>query len=238
MKNRILIHEDKGLFETIKKDLHSFYPLLVNIQKAYEGLEMGSFNSEVMEVLKTKGANPIEVDFYENIASQLDSSGITSKTIRQNLINGNTPLLIEFKTAFQDAKKFNIHQPTVLSQRPTLTFELISFNDKDNTFQINEKAQNEILETYCRNYIESESEKTVYDSLQNFVKAQNEVFNSLQNVGYTFQRKGFEIQEVMEVFLNTGSEISIKPDSIKYAVNQKSIMERRNNLKNRLTANG
>lgn len=235
---RILIHEDKGLFENIKKDLHAFYPLLVKMQKAYEALEMGTFKSEVMEVLKRNGANPIEVDFHENIARQLDKSGITSNTIRQTLIKGNEPLLLEFKNAFHDAKDFKVLQYSGLSERPTLEFNNISFDDKSRTFTIDKQSEKDILENYCRTYLENEKEKSIYDALLNFVQAQSKVRESLKEVGYTFQREGNELNGIIQDFLNTTPEVSIKPDSIKFAVRQKNILEQRNNLMKNIRANG
>ncbi len=235
---RILIHEDKGLFEKIKKDLHTFYPLLEKMKTSYELLELGTFKNEVMEVLKAKGANQIEVEFYENIASQLDKSGITSKSMRQTLINGNTSLILEFKISFSGAKDFKINQPPGLNQWPTLDFNLISFNDDSKTFQVDATAEAEILETYCRIYLDSENEKKIYDSLLNFVRAQGRVRESLKEVGYTFQREGFELNGIIQNFLTTSPEVSIKPDAIKFAVNQKNILEQRSNLMKNIRANG
>lgn len=227
---RILIHEDRRLLGTIKQDLHSFYPRLEEMRKAYNGLEMGTFTNEVMEGLKRKGINQIEVDFYENLASQLDKSGITSKTIRQNLINGNTPLLLKFKTALQDVKTYTIPQTTGVKPRPALTIDFISFNDSNEKFQVDEKAENEILEKLCRVYVEGENEKAVYDSLQDLVKAQNDVIKSLRNVGYTFRKQGYEVEEILKEFFNNSSGSSINPTSIKYAVSQKKKAEERQRL--------
>lgn len=144
---RQLIHEDKELFEKIKKDLNAFSPLLVKMQNTYEGLEIGNFTNEVIQLLKNKGANPIEVAFYEYISTQLEASGVTSKIIRQNMINGSEPLFREFKTAFQNAKDF-IPRQYGLDLRPVLDFAHISFKDENGLFIISQKSQDEILETY------------------------------------------------------------------------------------------
>lgn len=225
---RILIHEDKALFENFKKDLQAFKPVMVKLQKTYESLEIGTFTNEVLKTLKNKGTNPIEVDFYEYIGSQLGASGITSTTIRQNMIKGSEPLFLEFKNSFQEAKNFTPRQYG-LNLRPALDFNLISFEDKTRIFTISKVSQEQILETFCRIYLEDEKEKSLHNALQDFVKAQDQVKKVLNSFGYKFNREGYEIHEIMNVFLNSLPEVHVKPSSIRHAVNQRQQRERDSN---------
>ena len=221
---KILIHTDEKLFTAIQSDLKRFIPKLEKLKITYEALEMGTFTSEVMAKLKNQGANLIETEFYSNIKSQLDKAGITLKIIRLNLINQSQVTLTEFQNAFEEARNLE-HPQYLIDQRPVLNFNQISYNEKSKEFEIDSEAKENILETKCKVYLTNEIEKNIYDSLQNFIKAQKEVRKNLSIAGYSFENKGYEINEIAEVFLNTLPNVSVNPKSIKYATGQREQKE-------------
>ncbi len=222
---KILIHTDGKLFGEVQRDLNLFIPSLEKMKKTYEALEMGSFTNEVMTDLKKHGENSIETKFYQNITSQLDRAGIKLKLVRQNMINGSQTTLNEFKNALEEAR--NVEAPQyVTNQRPVLHFQQISYNDDNKVFEIDEETKENILETLCRVYLTNETEKNIYDSLQNFVKAQQEVRSTLINAGYVFQRKGYEIDEIKNTFLSLFPSVSVIPGAVKYAAGQRAQKER------------
>lgn len=71
--------------------------------------------------------------------------------------------------------------------------------------------------------------------MRNFAKAQNEVKTSLLNVGFVFRRAGYELHEIIGDFMD--SDFSIKPSSIRYAVNQKEQLEKVRKLNTKRSAN-
>lgn len=230
---RILIHTDDKLFADIKRDINRFIPRLEKMKTTYEALEMGTFTSDVMTKLKNNGSNSIETEFYQLIKKQLDAAGITLKLIRQNMINGSENTIVEFKNAFREVQTFEPPQYGI-NQRPVLNFRQISYNNKTKVFEIDAETQGNILETYCRIYLDNENEKNIYDSLQNFVKAQYDVKNSLAVAGYKFKNEGYEIQEIAKTFLTQSPTVSVKPDSIKYASGQRAQKERTRQMLDRI----
>lgn len=230
---RILIHSNDKLFAEIQSDINRFIPRLEKMKTTYEALEMGPFTSDVMTKLKNNGNNSIEAEFYENIKSQLDAAGITLKLIRQNMINASQTTLTEFKNALQEVQTFEPPQYGI-NQRPVLHFRQISYNEKNKVFEIDAKTKENILETYCRIYLDNETEKNIYDSLENFVKAQYDVKNSLAVAGYSFENKGHEIEEIVNTFLTQSPTVSVKPDSIKYASGQRAQKERVKQMMDRI----
>ena len=214
-----LIHEDNKLLTQILSDLKTYTPLLGKMKTSYEVLELGTFNSEVMSEIINHGLKNIEIDFYENIGSQLDNTGITSKAIRESLINSSKAQFTAFKESYSQA--FNYTPPQYgLNTRPTLEFNNISFCNDTNTFIVNDQMRNEIKENHCRIYLETKEEIALYNALENFVNAQAGVKEILAAANFSFSRQGYEIQEIANVFLTSNDGIEVNPKAIKPALTQ------------------
>lgn len=230
---KILIYSDDKLFGEIQRDIDRFIPRLEKMKNAYEALDMGFFTNEVMTKIKTQGESSIEADFYQNIKSQLDAAGITMKIVRQNMVNGSEATLLEFKNAFQEARNFEPPQ-YVCILRPVLNFTQISYNDESKVFEIDSETKENISETFCKIYLTNEVEKNIYDSLQNFVKAQAEVKNSLAEAGYSYQNKDYKLEEIVKVFLTQSPSVSVKPGAVKYAAGQRAQKEQVKKMQDRM----
>lgn len=214
---RQLIFEDKELLAQMLDDLKGFRPHLNKMQTAFERLEIGEFSEQIMQTIKTKGTNPIEIDFNEALAQQLDKSGITSKAIRENLLKNSNEVFIKFKQAVNDARSYT---PRVysLEQRPTLDFAMITYNNNTRTFFVDEKAKEDIKDNYCRVYLQTEAEKTLYEALNGLLEAQKNVRTLLERAQFSFNvREGYENNEINTVFFADGK---VKPRSINSALTQ------------------
>ncbi len=219
---RELIFEDKELFGQILNDLEGFRPYLNKMQTAFEKLEIGEFSAQVMETIKTKGINPIEIDFNEALAQQLDKSGITSKAIRENLLDNSKQLFLKFKQAVNDARAY-VPKVYGFKPRPTLDFGMIAYGNNTQTFYVDDKAEETILENHCRVYLETEAERTLYDALNGLLEAQKNVRTLLDRAQFSFNsREGYENSEIDTVFFADGK---VKPRSISHALTQRQRLE-------------
>lgn len=232
---RILIHEDNDLAKKIQSDLKTFKPLLDDLKRAYESLEMGSFKSEILEQLKEQGLKPLEVEYSELIASQLDKSGITLKQIRENMTRGSQKIFQNFARAFEAVKSFEPKQYG-LNQRPILDYGQISYSDEFGKFHISPEEVEVIKEFHCRIYLENEKEKELYDALNNLRDIQTNIRSILEKAGYSFGRKGYEQNEINDVFFTGYPERFVKPTSIAFALKQKDNREKVKKLKQRMSA--
>ncbi|MFY8096521.1 MAG: hypothetical protein ACOVMH_01785 [Flavobacterium sp.] len=174
-QTRVLVSEDKGLFNQIIKDFKQFLPILTELKKDYENLEIGEFNEEAFKILKEKGTSFFEDKFILKLNKELDKMGAESAFLRNNISSNSNVLIEKFKDSYKNAKKF-IPETYTGEKRPTLKLEQISYKY---TFFIDESDEELILENYCRLYLETETELNVLAIVENLKNAANKLLNDV-----------------------------------------------------------
>ncbi len=151
MEKRKLLSENTQLYKEIASDLAQFRPVLAELKRTYEALEIGAFNQEKFKVLVLTGPKNTISFYVDSLEKQLDKLKITSSIMRKNAIASHSEITEALSNAVAKAKAF---KPTIYSSRPTLSIKFISF--EDGRFVISNEDSEAILETFCRTYIEVE----------------------------------------------------------------------------------
>lgn len=177
MEKRILIKEDKEKFNEISQDLKQFLPILNELKDSYEAFEIGPFNNEVFKKLLLVGSAEFEEKYIDKLNNELDALKISSSIIRKNSIEGHKINIIKLQEVLQKVKSF---RPRVISTegRPVLKINQISF---DNKFHISEIDKENILDAFCRIYLEDENEIQNMEIVKNLQKAFNEYLEFVEN---------------------------------------------------------
>lgn len=147
---RILLSENPNLAKEISADIKQFNPLLYDLKKAYEDLELGAFTDEVFKELSIKGAGRILKMYVDKLNAQLDKIGITSNLIRTNAISESDTYCQNLQEALRKVKGLNIETHSATG-RPSLGLEHISYGRVG--FYVS--GEEEITERFCRVYAET-----------------------------------------------------------------------------------
>ncbi|WP_437396640.1 hypothetical protein [Flagellimonas lutimaris] len=169
---RVLIHEDKKLFEDFQKQFKQYKPLLENLKTEYEKLEMGPFSNKTFKDLLKGGIVQFKKVYEAFIDKELDKGGTTSlQSVRKRLKRGLENNLSGLSSSLDKLKRFEPRYSKYRGVSDRLDIKYISYNDKLMVFWINREDSETLKEDRCRTYIESEQEKLAYDSLEKVRKA-------------------------------------------------------------------
>ena len=216
---RILIHEDKNLLSEISTDLRQYLPLLQQVKKSYEKLQLGDFNDDIFKEIIKSGTAKIEKLFNESLNDQIEKAGISNTIVKSNLLKGSEQLYFSFLENTRELKRF---KPETYSRRNFLKLNVISY--LNGSFTLTDENKEQILENECRTYLENEKDFELYENLKKFIEAFNTVNENLKELEYRFSyEKGKGVTAIGNTFLmtNENDEYSINPGSIKFATNYK-----------------
>jgi hypothetical protein len=218
-KERILLDQNDSLLNDICSDLKHFKPLLNNLKTIYESLELGAFTHQIYEEIVHSGAEGICKIFKASIESDIEKMGVSKSIIKDNIISGSDDLLNQFTTYVTELKRF---RPDTFSRQKKLSLKHISFNEKG--FVITPDDKENILESQCRIYLETDEEHTIYEDLTKFITAFEVVEKYITNNGISMNQMASKMSYIETYFLNrNGEKLEIKPDMIKWIVSRKAM---------------
>lgn len=223
-KERILISQNNSLLNEICSDLRHFKPLLENLKTIYESLEIGPFTSQIYKEIVYSGTVGIAERFDSSIESDIEKMGVSKSIIKDNIKAGSQTLLNQFTTYVGELKSF---RPDTFSREKRLNLKYISFTDKG--FVITAEDKENILELECRIYIETDAEHKLYEALNKFLDAFNDFDKNIVELGVINNPIANKLGAVAEIFLiPKDGKYEIKPESIRWAINRKSFMQKGN----------
>jgi hypothetical protein len=221
-KERILLAQDNSLLNEICSDVKQFKPLLENLKTIYESLEIGDFTPQIYNEIVYSGTKGISERFESSIESDIEKMGITKSIIKDNIKEGSETLLNQFITYVSELKRF---RPQTFSREKRLNLKYISFNDKG--FVITSDDKENILESECRIYIQTDAEHEIYESLTKFLDAFNEFDKNIVELGLVPNHNTNRLGAVAEIFLiPENGKYKVKPESIRWALNRKNFLDR------------
>ena len=221
-KERILLTQDNSLFNEICRDLEQFKPLLNDLKLGFELLEIGSFTNTILKEIVFSGTKGIENKFNEKIDFDFEKLGIKNTLIKENILKGSETILNKFLLCVDETKKFT---PATFSREKRLELKFISFGNGGFTMT-NEDKEN-LLESKCRIYIETNDEHALYEALTKFLNAFNEFDKNLVELGLVPNHNANRFGAVAEIFLiPENGKYKVKPESIRWAINRKAFNER------------
>ena len=215
---RVLIYESRNLLGDIITDLSQFKPLLENVKTTYEKLELGNFTNETLKEITESNINAIDRKYFEKCESDFSKLNISNTIIKENLMRGSNELFNMFLIASNNLRKF---RPTTYSRKKVLRPHQISF--ENDMFFVSNENKEQILESDCRIYLETEKEFELYNNLKNFIEAYNTVSENLNELQFNFHySQGKGLTAIQNVFLKSNNENSfeVAPASISFAINQ------------------
>jgi len=225
-KERILLSQNESLLKDICSDLQHFKPLLENLKTIYESLEIGAFTSQIYGEIVYSGTAEISKRFKASIESDIKKMGVSKSIIKDNIIAGSETLLNQFITYVNELKKF---RPDTYSREKRLNLKYISFNEKG--FVITSEDKEDILESECRVYIETDAEHELYEALLKFTNAFHEFDGKVVELGLVTNANANKLGSIAEIFLvPENGKYKIKPESIRWAVNRKSFLKKNMDL--------
>jgi hypothetical protein len=221
-KERILLSQNNSLLNEICSDLRHFKPLLENLKTIYQSLEIGPFTSEIYKEIVYSGTGGISERFNMSIESDIKKMGVSKSIIKDNIVLGAETLLNQFVVYVNELKRF---RPDTFSREKKLNLKYISFNEKG--FVITAEDKENILETECRIYIETDAEHKLYEAIDKFLDAFNDFDKNIVELGIITNPIANKLGSVAEIFfIPENGKYKVKPESIRWAVNRKDFLER------------
>tara|TARA_R110000751_G_scaffold938_4_gene3835 strand:- start:11671 stop:12411 length:741 start_codon:yes stop_codon:yes gene_type:complete len=223
MKAKKLIHEDTKALVNIQDDLKKIRPILVGILLNYERLEIGDFNNEVFTEIKNRGLRKLERKYLLKMEGQIKKAGITSSLVIKNLMNGSNEIFQELKVEVSKALSFNNYYRRFGDNTPFIKLEMIDY--VGGSFMITEETEAKFIENHCKVYLETDQENKIYDAANKFMDGFKELISELEAVGY---RSSKDVNAIVHYFFRTNDgQYNLKPHSIKSAIQQNVIYEKR-----------
>ncbi|MFV8269714.1 hypothetical protein ACNQGP_07220 [Flavobacterium sp. GT2N3] len=223
-KERILISQNNSLLNEICSDLQHFKPLLENLKTIYESLEIGPFSDQIYKEIVYSGTAGTSERFRSSIESDIKSTGVLKSIIKDNIRSGSETLLNQFINCVSELKKF---KPDTFSREKRLNLKYISFNDKG--FVITSEDKENILEDECRIYIETDAEHELHEALIKFLNAFHDFDKNIAKLGIINNHLANRLGSIAEIFLiPKDGKYEIKPESIRWAINRRSFMQKGN----------
>lgn len=222
-KQRILIAQDNSLLNEICSDLRHFKPLLENLKTIYESLEIGPFSDSIYKEILYSGTGEISKRFRASIESDIKKMGVSKSIIKDNITSGAETLLNQFVVYVNELKRF---RPDTFSREQKLNLKCISLNEKG--FVITSDDKEDILESQCRIYIETDAEHKLYEALNKFLDAFNDFDKNIVELGVITNPIENKLGSVAKIFLlPENGKYKVKPESIRWAINRKSFIDSR-----------
>ncbi|MBF2709953.1 hypothetical protein [Flavobacterium soyangense] len=220
-KERILISQDNSLLDSICSDLRHFKPLLENLKTIYESLEIGPFTPQIYGEIVYSGTGEISKRFRASIEADIKKMGVSKSIIKDNITSGAETLLNQFVVYVNELKRF---RPDTFSREQKLNLKCISLNEKG--FVITSDDKEDILESQCRIYIETDEEHELYNALLKFIEAFDNFDKNIVELGITTNPYANKLGSVAEMFLiPENGKYKVKPESIRWAINRKNLLK-------------
>lgn len=221
-EERKLIFEDQGLIPLLEKDLRHFWPHLDKLKVSFDALELEAFSDEIYKELVNKGTTEIKERYQDKIRKEIKSAGITNSLITENLMNGNLENIAKLNKDL-DTLKASHPFKSAWETLPNLRIEDISYSEEG--FIVSEEDQESLMEKHARVYIQDPEEHELYESLQAFVDAYNDINSTLASSGE--DRKN-SIEGMVKTFLSRDNdEYIIKAKAINQELNHTAIQAER-----------
>lgn len=221
-KERILISQDNSLLNEICSDLRHFKPLLENLKTIYESLEIGPFTPQIYGEIVYSGTGEISKRFRASIEADIKKMGVSKSIIKENITSGSETLLNQFVVYVNELKKF---RPETFSRQKNLNLKCISFDEKG--FVITSEDKEDILESQCRIYIETDAEHELYEALLKFLEAFNDFDKKTVELGTIPNGNANRLGSIAQIFLiPENGKYKVKPESIRWAINRKDFLDR------------
>lgn len=213
---RKLFHENWELFNEISRDLNEMKPLLYNVRETYEALNIGVLSNEVFKkIIGTGGPTKVRELFNQSLNNQLDEMKMTSKIMREKMIDDHSYLIDDFDKSVNILKVFkpNDVKTSVVERKVYLKPNHVSIVESQFVVSVDDKEN--ILENYCRTYIANEEieflEKlqklvTTYIDLKEFMITNSFssgfIFSTLSHFIIEGDRDGSSINKSCNVEIN------------------------------------
>jgi len=220
---RILIAEDHELLRSKMDDLNKFLPAFNEMKHAFEALELGELTNDTYKALITSkdGVGVIMDSFFTELDITLKAAGLNKDSLRKVHVDHATA---EFEKFIQSLKALKAVNPDPYSHRRFKGLKVENTSYIDGTFQVSAMDKEDILEKYCRTYLETDQEIKLHCILKNVRDSINEFNGYLDDLAKAHELSGAEALDFWGItklsslsqFLNDDKIKEINPKSIEW----------------------
>ena len=222
-QQRTLIHEDKDKLNAMLKDVDQMMPILKKIQSTYSDLEIGKLNNDIFQEILSKGTARIKREYLAKEEDQIKKAGITSTRLQKNMMNGADEVFEKFNSQVKMLKEFNAPRYG-MTNTPLLPKSYIT-SFKNGGFAVLKEQREEILEEYCRTYLEGPEEHEAYQKAQDFISAFKSFKDHLDKLDFRWNGSLSSIENQFLTYKN--GQPTLKPSIIRFMVSGQNEWERK-----------
>jgi hypothetical protein len=232
---RYLIHQDNETLKEILSDKRYFDPLLLDLKKAYEALEIEDrpFDTGVFLFIKESGVQQIVEIYTKALSAGLDETGVKNNKLRDFVLQGSEVPIAKLHQAYTALKSFKVPAPNrpTYSLKPerTATLSIEDINFIDGTFTVTDASKETLLEKYCRIYIEDEQQHAIYENLKALKSGLMEYERWIGQLGISRSMYGGHYTDSLDQFIafdRETKEMSIIPQSVAWAQGLKAYQKK------------
>lgn len=221
-QKRTLIHEDKDKLNAMLKDLNEMRPILNKVESTYNDLELGNLDNDIFQEILAKGTARIKREYISKEEDQIKKAGITSTRLQKNMMNDADEVFEKFNTQVKSLKAFTATRYG-MNNTPHLPKSYIT-SFKNGGFGVLKEQREEILEEYCRTYLEGPEEHEAYQKFQDFISAFKSFKDHLDKLDFRWNGSLASIENQFLTYEN--GEPKLKPSITRFVVSGQKEWER------------
>lgn len=230
-KQRTLIKEDKAKLNAMLKDVDLMMPILNKLQSAYNDLGIGKFDNDIFQEVINRGTSEVRDRFDKKNEEEVKKAGFTSKRIIQNILMGADEDFQKFNSQVKIFKEFTAPR-YAMDTTPRLPKKFVHCFHFGG-FAVLEENEEQILEEYCRIYLEGPEEHEAYKKAQEFLSSFESFKGHLDKLGFKYDG---DLKSIERHFITyEDGKATIKPTSIRYAISGQKEWEAQRNRNRRET---
>ncbi|SDB33580.1 hypothetical protein SAMN03097699_0769 [Flavobacteriaceae bacterium MAR_2010_188] len=217
----LLIHEDPTIVRSITNQLRNFRPHLQTMKEKFLLMDMGEYDSETHDFLKSSSINQIRKEYLSRFDYELKNLGVVNSSITDPMKDSFKVKLEGFLDTLQRIKSGEV----LISHSNTrkLRFDELKFMENDNDFLVGSEAVEAMTEDEARLYLNTDEEIEFYEIVKDIETKGMELFTRMGSPEYFF--KG----EFLKLFNFSKDGIEVDPKFVNGYFRHKEIQERVSN---------
>lgn len=197
---RLLIKQDDQQFNKIEGEFNAYMPLLEKVKELYEQLNIGQFSEAIFNDIKDNVFPNVAERYKAELNNQLDAAGVTFPALRKQQFDGSLQPLHDFTSGVKELHGLS---------RTLYQLRYAKYSDQEGEFlPFSPEGKEEILDTHCRSYTETEEEYKLYTAAYDFLNAYKKMEDTIREIGG--ERMFFSTVFGTEGFLNLENILSKK----------------------------
>ncbi|MGF7081505.1 hypothetical protein [Mucilaginibacter sp. UYCu711] len=166
--DRTLIKQDNDLLKSICGDLRKFRATFAPVVEAFDQFEIGSITNDIFIDIIAGNHNTVIDNYRKSLSDHLDKTLVKNSTLKRIVLAGTEETIANFIRACSAFVNTDAApSPYGLDKDRTMFLTAKRLSLIGGELCISDKTKEQLLESYCHLYVETEADHLIYTALLN-----------------------------------------------------------------------